>query len=218
MRYNVKHWGRSPEPIRLPYLVGVPETMREGERFPLIVYLHGAGNRGDNPDILRTSSLIRRLETDRVPCIVLAPQCPADEIWYPYLRELALLAEEVGRMLPVDGKRVSLTGASMGGYAAWELAMYRPELFCALAPVCGGGMRWRAERLRSIPVWAFHGEKDPVVPVIQSVQMVDAVNASGGSARLTVFPGVGHDSWVPTYEKSGLPDWLLRQKTGNRNG
>ena len=108
-----------------------------------------------------------------------------------------------------NGQRVYLIGNSMGGYGTWQLAMSVPELFAAIVPVCGGGMYWNAGRLQNVPVWAFHGGKDPTVFVEESQKMVDAVNRKGGNAKLTVYPEHKHDSWTDTFSNRAVYDWLL---------
>ena len=111
---------------------------------------------------------------------------------------------------------LSLTGLSMGGYGTWALASKYPDRFAAIAPICGGGKRFMAYRLKDTPVWAFHGAKDRVVPLEESEEMVNAINARGGSAKLTVYPDAGHDSWTESYDNSELYDWLLEHRRGNR--
>lgn len=106
-------------------------------------------------------------------------------------------------------------GASMGGYAAWQLAMSMPDLFAAIVPICGGGMYWNAARLVNVPVWAFHGKRDPVVFVEESEKMVTAVNRCGGNARLTVYPEKEHDSWTDTYQNWEVFEWMLSKENTN---
>ena len=103
-------------------------------------------------------------------------------------------------------------GASMGGYGTWQLAMSMPEIFAAIAPICGGGMSWNCERLKDVPVWAFHGGKDPVVDVEESRRLVDSVNKNGGNAKLTIYPENGHDAWIDTYDSYEVFNWLLTYK------
>ena len=108
-----------------------------------------------------------------------------------------------------------MTGGSMGGYATWQLAMSMPEYFAAIAPVCGGGMYWNARRIVNIPIWAFHGGKDPTVFPEESKKMVDAVNKRGGNAKLTIYPENGHDAWTDTYSNPELYRWLLSHTNQN---
>lgn len=112
----------------------------------------------------------------------------------------------------MDTDRVYVTGLSMGGFGTWALAQEFPDRFAAIAPVCGGGIPYRAGVLRNVPVWAFHGGQDPVISSDYSVAMVDAVNAAGGNARLTIYPDAGHDSYTETYAREDLYEWLLAQR------
>ena len=108
-----------------------------------------------------------------------------------------------------------MMGASMGGYAVWQLAMSMPEHFAAIVPICGGGMYWNAGRLANLPIWAFHGGKDKYVLPEESQKMVDAVNENGGRAKLTVYPENAHDAWSDTYKNKQVFLWLL-ENTNNR--
>jgi predicted peptidase len=110
----------------------------------------------------------------------------------------------------IDTDRIYLTGLSMGGFGTWEWATKYPDQFAAIAPVCGGGDLMFADRLTKIPIWAFHGEADPVVPVNRNTDMVKAINEKGGSARMTIYPGVGHGSWVNAYNDEELFKWFLQ--------
>ena len=100
----------------------------------------------------------------------------------------------------------------MGGFGTWEMGVTYPSFFAAIAPICGGGFSWRASALKDMPVWAFHGDADDVVPISYSQTMVDAVNAAGGNAKFTIFPGVNHNSWDPAYLDTNVVEWLLEQK------
>ena len=107
-----------------------------------------------------------------------------------------------------------VTGVSMGGYGTWQLAAHAPERFAAIAPICGGGNPAWAERLKRMPIWAFHGDEDEVVPLRETTSMIDAVRAVGGEPRLTIYPGVAHDSWTAAYATPELYEWLLAQRRG----
>jgi predicted peptidase len=122
-----------------------------------------------------------------------------------------MLDEVIGQHA-VDPDRVYLTGLSMGGYGTWSLAMAYPEIFAAIAPICGGGMTEWLFMLKDMPVWAFHGAEDPAVPLERGQRMVDALRAAGGDVRFTVYPGCGHDSWTQTYENPQLYEWFLQHK------
>lgn len=210
---------------QVQYLLYLPEGCQEGgsKRWPLLLFLHGAGERGTNlwrvaihgpPKLVSLGS--------NFPFIVVAPQCPEGQRWSNDI-VLALL-DEVMRTLPVDAARVYLTGLSMGGYGTWSLGCAHPEKFAAIVPICGGGQmidallssREKAQALRSLGVWAFHGAKDPVVPLQESQRMVDALKRLGVTdIKLTVYPEANHDSWTQTYLNPELYDWLLRHQRGD---
>ncbi len=224
---------RQSEPIVRSYRLMRPETEPE-QSYPLVLFLHGAGERGsDNSRQLR--HLPAWLASERArrehPCYVLAPQCAPGEWWVDgdarralrsdapvdaspsnSLRAALAALEDVMRREPVDPDRVYLTGLSMGGFGAWELAMREPERFAALLPICGGGDARRAAALKTMPIWAFHGAEDPVVPLRLSRLMVEAVRRAGGSAKLTELDGVGHDAWTHAYRRSGALAWLFEQR------
>ena len=183
-----------------------------GTNMPLIVYLHGAGNRGEDISVLTSDGNLKGIVKNRCEqAYLLAPQCHK-ETWFDLfhvLCELISLARQDSR---VDSSRVYLIGVSMGGYAAWQLCISHPEWFAAAVPVCGGGMYWNAGRLKNLPVWAFHGLKDTTVLPGESSRMVDAINRAGGRARLTWFAQADHNAWEPTFASEEMWDWLFRQK------
>lgn len=178
-----------------------------------MLFLHGAGERGD--DVNRVAlhgppALIKNGELD-FPGIVISPQCARDHWWTGPEELLALeaLLDDIEANYRVDSKRIYLTGLSMGGFGSW--ATQSPERFAAVVPVCGGGDLLMARRLNALPIWVFHGAKDRVIGVERSEQMVDALKAKGGNPRFTVYPEVGHDSWVQAYADPELYQWLLEQ-------
>lgn len=219
-----------PAPFRFRLLR--PPAVEPGRRYPLVVFLHGAGERGsDNVAQLKylptwfAEPALRK----RHPCFVLAPQCRTDHRWSPCdwsdtkssplapkpttdLAAAVAATEAVRAAEPVDADRVYLTGLSMGGYGAWELAMRMPDRFAAVAPICGGGDETQAAKLAGLPIWCFHGADDTVVPVERSRSMVAAIRAAGGEPRYSELPGVGHHSWAPAYRESELLDWLFAQR------
>src|SRR5207244_11138343 len=143
------------------------------------------------------------------PFIVISPQSPGGG---GNNEALLVLLDEIQAKYTVDADRVYLTGLSMGGFGTWSLASENPDRFAAIAPICGGGQTFRARRLRTIPVWEFHGAKDPVVPLKGSQELVDAIKASGGDAKLTIYPEAMHDSWTETYDNKELYEWFLAHK------
>lgn len=196
----------------LGYLLAEHESCREsGRRSPTILYLHGAGSRGRDLRVIRESCFFKNAFAREAEMRILAPQCHADT-WFELFEQLIDFAEAMHGDPAADPDRFLLCGVSMGGYAAWQLAMSRPELFAALTPVCGGGMYWNAARLKDVPVRAFHGEEDTTVLASESVHMVEAVNAGSGHAELTLYPGVGHNAWDPAFSDPGYWAWILGQR------
>jgi len=193
----------------LPYIIRYPDGYEEGKRCPVILFLHGAGSRDTDIDGLKGNPYFAITEKHaNFPFITVAPHCTRNT-WFDVSETLQRLVHHILAQPYADVKRLYLMGASMGGYGTWQLAMCMPECFAAICPICGGGPGWNAARLAQVPVWAFHGQKDPVVPVEESIRMTDAVNRCGGSARLTIYPENGHDAWSDTYGSPEVFDWLL---------
>lgn len=229
-RVSIAEAGRTVE-FRYRLLRPGPAAAAASRTFPLVLFLHGAGERGgDNEKQLAylPTWLAEEPAQRRHPCFVLAPQCRADRRWAdadwsastsspqrpqptPDLAAAVAALDDVMKAEAVDPQRIYLTGLSMGGYGAWDLAARMPERFAALVPICGGGDESTAARLASLPIWCFHGAADAVVPVARSRSMVAAVKAAGGSPTYTEFAGVGHDSWTPAYRDPATLDWLFRQ-------
>jgi predicted peptidase len=209
-----------------------PAALEAGARRPLVVFLHGAGERGtDNVKQLKylPAWLAEPANRGRHPAFVLAPQCRADERWVdvswadgtstpqaekPTTDMAAALAalEDVIAREAVDPARIYLTGLSMGGYGSWDLATRMPERFAAVVPVCGGGDDRGAARLAGLPIWCFHGDADRAVPVARSRDMIAAVRRAGGRPIYSELAGVGHDSWTPAYRDPFVLDWLFAQR------
>lgn len=216
--------------LRVPYRLMKPQAMAQQARYPLVLYLHGAGERGnDGGDvILKHGALEFAKRQDRFPCYVLAPQCPKGMKWSPYRKELgyyrlsdsasaiqdllAALVRFVQAQERVDSSRLYVVGISMGGFGAWELAMRNPSLFAAAVPICGGGDATQARRLAHLSVWAFHGAADSIIKVEWSRAMIDSLKAAGGSTRYSEFQDVGHDVWTRAFATEELYEWLFAQK------
>ena len=176
------------------YIVAHPEKY---DRLPLLVYLHGAGERGRNIEHLYRHGVARMIyEGHDIPAVVLCPQCPARFIWNNMVKELKVLIDRVAKDYKVDTNRIVLTGSSMGGYGTWEMGMCYPETFAAIAPVAGGGVCWRTSKLKSTPVLAYHGDADTVVPYSQSEIMVESLKKDGGNVTLTNMEGQGHNDGI----------------------
>ena len=194
------------------YLVSLPAGYeKDRRRWPLVVFLHGSGERGaDVAVVARNGPPKLAAAGGDFPFVLVSPQCPEGVEWYG--PEIDAFVEQMARRYRVDRKRIYLTGLSMGGYGVWAAAICNPARYAALVPVCGGG--WDSEyaaRLKAVPIWAFHGAQDPEVPIAEERAYVDAVNAAGGRARLTVYPEGGHDAWTETYANPAVFAWLLQQ-------
>jgi predicted peptidase len=200
-------------PVTLNYLLYLPEGYDPKQRWPLVLFLHGAGERGNDLDQVKNHGLPKLIEEGQeFPFIVVAPQCPKSESWNgkAQIAALSALLDEIERNYTVDPDRIYITGLSMGGYGTWALATAHPQRFAAIAPICGGGNAATVRAIRHVPAWAFHGAKDTVVSLEASQVMVDALKACGGSVRFTVYPDAGHDSWTETYANPELYTWLLQ--------
>ena len=197
--------------VDMQYLIYLPSNHQEQEAWPLLLFLHGAGERGDNLDLVKKHGPPKLIaEGKDFPMVVVSPQCPTDQWWEPV--SLTALLDEVVAKQRIDKQRVYVTGLSMGGFGTWALASHTPERFAAIAPICGGGEPFMARRIRDIPAWVFHGAKDDVVPLERSERMVEALKRVGGNVQFTVYPDAGHDSWTETYNNPQFYEWLLAQK------
>jgi len=187
------------------------------KQWPLIMFLHGAGERGKNVLAVRKHGPPKlAAQGKQFDFIIISPQCPND-VWWPEKTDMLIsLLDDIEAKYRVDTDRVYLTGLSMGGFGTWSLAIAYPDRFAAIAPICGGGERYGAYRLKKVPVWAFHGAKDPVVPVERSKEMVEAVKKVGGDAKITIYPEAEHDSWTVTYDNPELYEWFLSHKISDR--
>ena len=195
------------------YLAYVPDGYGtdRSRKWPLLLFLHGAGERGSDLELVKLHGPPKLIETGRkFPFVVISPQCPQDSRWVPLALEA--LIDSMQRRYRVDSARIYVTGLSMGGHATWELAVRHPERYAAVIPVCGAGDPSRADRLRNLPVWAFHGAKDDVVPLSGSRDMIAAIKVAGGNPRFTIYPQAGHDSWTETYANDEIYSWLLQQR------
>ncbi len=194
---------------KLNYIVYTPNACREG--LPLIVFLHGAGERGTKLENLNRHGIPRLIQEGReYEAVMLVPQCHENRVWNNVVDELMQLIDTVAEKYQVDPKRISITGGSMGGFGTWEMGMTFPDTFSAIGPVCGGGLSWRASNLVNTPVFAYHGAKDDIVPIVYSQLMVDAVRASGGSAAFEVFDELGHNDAIDmAYRETDMIDKLI---------
>jgi len=198
------------------YLLCVPEGYAESDQpWPLVLFLHGKGERGDDLDLVAVHGPPKHAAAgESFPFILVSPQCPDDD-WWTSVRQItalnALLDDIIDRYR-VDEDRVYLTGLSMGGFGTFALATAAPDRFAAMAPICGGGEPFAAETMSHIPTWVFHGAQDEVVPLKRSQEMVDALEAAAADVKFTIYPEANHDSWTETYDNPELYEWLLKQR------
>ncbi len=178
------------------------------QNWPLILFLHGAGERGNDLESVKNVGLPPVLEKRRISFIVIAPQCGTHDTWA--VDQVESFLDYILRHYRVEPSRLYLTGISMGGYATWYTAAHLPDTFAAIAPICGGGNIAQAKKLVELPVWAFHGAEDTIVPVERSRKMVNELKKLGGNVRYTVYPDAGHDSWTRTYNNPELYEWFMK--------
>ncbi len=195
----------------LGYILTMPDDIKEGEKLPLIIFLHGAGERGDDINKVKiycVPKLFTQNPTHNgIRAYTLSPQCPYNTTWCDYKKELIALIDETIEKYNIEKTNVSLTGISMGGFGTWEMAMTYPDRFSKIAPLCGGGMNWRAWAL-TMPIRVYHGKRDSTVPISQSEAMVNSVRACGGNVEFTAYDDLDHNCWDRAYEETDLINWL----------
>ncbi len=215
----------------LKYRLLKPADFDPDKKYPLVVFLHGAGERGDDNSAQLVHCMSEFCTAERrqqYPCYVLAPQCPTEQKWadvdwtsdkpdFPeqISRSLNLTMQVVEAMLAdaaVAKNRVYIAGLSMGGYGTWDALARRPELFAAAIPICGGASVEQVRAFKHIPLWCFHGSADNVVNVERSRELIAALKAAGGEPRYTEYPEVGHNSWTQTFASEETFQWLFQQK------
>jgi len=206
--------------VSLKYLLHLPEAYQETGTWPLIIFLHGMGERGDDLELVKKHGPAKLLDQPDPPAglssfIVVSPQCPANSFWPLETVALNALLDNLLATYAIDPGRVYLTGLSMGGFGTWQWAVEHPERFAAIAPICGGAMFYsnlieRVGALRNVPVWAFHGARDPVVPLHETANLVYALKQAGGQVEFTIYPEADHDAWSETYNNPELYRWFLK--------
>ncbi|MCA9114562.1 MAG: prolyl oligopeptidase family serine peptidase, partial [Planctomycetaceae bacterium] len=202
-------------PAEMRFLLALPEDYEQDQqkKWPLMLFLHGSGERGDNFDLVKVHGPPMQIAAGKkFPMIVASPQCPAGKRWQAVT--LLALIDHLAAKYRVDQDRIYVTGLSMGGFGTWALAAYAPERLAAIVPICGGGERYWARDVKHLPIWAFHGAKDTAVPVERSESMIEAITKAGGKPKLTIYPDAGHNSWKATYDNPEVYTWLLSQKRG----
>lgn len=227
---EAREW-KAPNGTVVKYRHIAPEKTAAGKTYPLVLFLHGAGERGDdNTAQLKhgISAILEGAERLGEPCFLIAPQCPADQWWAPIdhgtmrlsaagkpnplLDAVLALVDDTMKRQPVDPKRFYVTGLSMGGFGTWDLLGRVPEKIAAAVPICGGGDPSLAARFKDVPIWAFHGEADPTVPVKSTKDMIAALEKAGGKPKSTFYPNVPHDSWTRTYADPEVIRWIFAQR------
>ena len=221
--------GKSGEPLK--YRLIKPVDYKFGKKYPLVLFLHGAGERGDD-----NAATLRHAAKDfsypqtrsKYPAYVVIPQCPTGKKWSEVdwskdsselpeepsdpMKSIKELIDDMVENAGVDPNRIYITGLSMGGYGTWDAIARYPGFFAAAAPICGGGDPKTVEKFKSLPIWCFHGAKDPVVKATRSREMIDALQKVGSNAKYTEYPEAQHDSWTQTYSNPELFDWMFAQR------
>jgi predicted peptidase len=195
------------------YVVYVPKGYKAETPHPTILFLHGSGEQGADGQkqvAVGLGPAIRKAE-DKWNYLVVFPQKPQGRGGFMEHEKLILdILEKTKKEYKVDEKRLYCTGLSMGGMGTWALACKHPGLFAAIAPVCGGGNPAEAPKIKDLPTWNFHGDKDTAVPIKRSQDMIDAIKAAGGDPKFTIYPGVGHNSWDKAYQEESLHEWFVK--------
>ena len=194
------------------YVVDTPEGYDEAadEQYPLVLFLHGAGERGDDLSRVKVHGPHSYVKEHSVPVILVSPQCDGRSWWDA--DALLALVDHLQETYPVDRSRIYVTGLSMGGFGTWAMIQKDPERFAAAVPICGGGAPEEVDGIKDLPIWVFHGDNDAVVPESMSQEMVEALQAAGSDVKYTVYPDTGHDSWTETYNDPEVYEWLLAQR------
>ena len=213
----------------------MPENRDANKKYPLIVFFHGAGQRGvDNKEqlIYGVRDILAYSKESNDPAVIIAPQSPKNQQWVnvPWDIDSHVMPEKPAAPMKltidlmkdlmlnqsIDKNRIYVTGLSMGGFGTWDIIQRMPHIFAAAIPVCGGGDANQAEILKDVPIWAFHGDKDAVVKTKRSRDMIAAINEVGGKPQYTEYKSVTHDSWTQTYSDQNVLRWLFMQKKGEQ--
>ena len=196
------------------YVEYLPKDYDPAKEYPLVLFLHGAGERVQDPHQAMFHGYMKyvREQGKEYPFIFIAPQCIGNAYWGSYTESLSAFLDYILETYAVDRRRVYLTGLSMGGTGTWMFAMARPNTFAALMPVCGSGIYWNVANLLKTPIYMVHGDCDTCVPISNSVEMLTSINSRGGNAKLKICYGVGHDAWNYAYTDDSLLEWMLSQR------
>lgn len=208
-----QHYQSAEHPEQqLDYLLYLPDGYGQSARkWPLVIFLHGSGERGDNLMLVEKHGPPRLAEKVRFPFILVSPQCPRDRRWKeePTISALQGLLRELKRTCSIDEERIYLTGLSMGGQGTWYWALRDPNRFAAILPICGKCEPEWGVKVAHLPTWVFHGAKDPGVALSYSEEIVAEMKQAGGDPKLTVYPDAEHDAWTETYNNPEVYNWLL---------
>jgi predicted peptidase len=196
----------------IKYYIRYPDDYKSGEKYPVIFLFHGAGSRGDKLEGLENNPYFKLAYSHKeFSFVTVAPKCNKNT-WFDHFETVKELIKETLNADFADADRIYAVGPSMGGYMTWQIAMSMPEVFAAAIPICGGGMYWNTSRLKNMPIWAFHGALDTTVLPEETIKMVNAINARGENAKLTIYDDVQHASWVPAYSDPETFRWLFSHK------
>jgi predicted peptidase len=223
----------------LPYRILYPQNYNPDQKYPLLLFLHGAGERGNDNEkqlVHGSAMFLDPLNRRNYPAFVVFPQCPENEWWihtsllqtlrtdgdldhsdvFPASEPMKLVIELLDELLAelnIDDSRLYVMGLSMGGFGTFDLLSRRPDLFAAAVPICGGGDARKAEKYApNTPLWVFHGDEDEVVPAELSRIMVKAIEQAGGDVMYTEYKGVGHNSWDPAFAEEDLLPWIFNKQ------
>lgn len=201
--------------VSVNYLLYLPKDYETIDKFPLLLFLHGAGERGDDLELVKKHGPPKLIEEGKeFPFIVVSPQCPLNQRWDT--KVLIALLDNIIENYKVDTNKIYVTGLSMGGNGTWNLAAEIPERLAAVIPICGWGDPFAICSIGKLPVWTFHGAKDKVVPIRATEELVERIKNCNGDVRFTVYPDAGHDSWTETYKNPEIYDWLLSHSLNER--
>lgn len=199
--------------VTLRYWLFVPADYAADERklWPLLLFLHGSGEKGDDLELVKVQGPPKLIEAKPdFPFVTISPQCPKETRWNA--AELAKLVDSVANNLRIDRQRLYVTGLSMGGSGTWSLLAQHPGLFAAAVPICGRGDLTKVDTIGQTPVWVAVGGKDRPETVKANIDMVAALNAAGNTVGFTLYPDLPHDCWTATYENPKVWEWLLSQQ------
>ncbi|MCB1143694.1 MAG: dienelactone hydrolase family protein [Leptospiraceae bacterium] len=198
----------------ISYLIYYPKSYYSDQwtRLPLLLFLHGKGERGQDLKLLSNQGLPKSIQNgEEFPFLLIAPQLPvSEESWYT--DELLDLIGHVKDLVRVDEERIYLTGLSMGGNGAWKLAMHSPETFAGVIPISGYGDSSHACALKDTPVWSFHGAKDKLILPERTIEIHERLSLCNPQAKITIYPEAGHDAWTETYSNPDVLNWLVSQR------